>query len=148
MIRQKLLSTGFIESNEFFEKYINIVINPDEEGYVEKHHILPVSYFRIMKLPVDNGKDNLVTLSAYNHILAHYYLYRCVTNSEWKDRLALTFVYMKNGQQGHLLTLSEMEFLKILPYYAELSKYSYWKGRKRDRKSVQKSIDTRMKKEG
>ena len=144
MIRQKLLDTGFIESNESFEKYIAIVSNPDKEGYVERHHILPASYFRIKGIPIDNTKENFVTLSAYNHILAHYYLYRCVTNPEWKNRLALTFMFMKKGQQGHLLTLPEEEFLKLLPEYAELSKYDYWKGRKRSRDSVQRSIATRM----
>lgn len=144
MIRQKLLDTGFIEPNEAFEKYIDIVSNPDKEGYVERHHILPASYFRIKKLPIDNTKENFVTLSAYNHILAHYYLYRCVTDVEWKNRLALTFVLMKKGQQGHLLTLSEEEFLKLLPEYAKLAEYDYWRGRQRSKESVQRSIETRM----
>ena len=118
MIRQKLFATGLIEPNEAFEKYIYIVSNPDTEGYVEKHHILPASYFRIKEIPIDNTKENFVTLSAYNHILAHYYLYRCVTDTEWKNRLALAFVLMKKGQQGHLLTLPEEEFLQLLPEYA------------------------------
>ena len=142
MIRKKLLDTGYIEDNEALTKYIEIMNCPQTGGYVEKHHILPVSYFKLVGLPVDNSVDNLVSLSAFNHILAHYYLYRCVTNVRWKNKLATAFIFMKHGQQGHLLTLEENEFLKVLPYY---SKLSYWKGRKRDRKSVGKSIETRMK---
>ena len=82
MIKQKLLETGFIEENESFEKYLTIVSNPDTGGYVERHHILPASYFRVVGIPIDNTKSNLVTLSPYNHILAHYYLYQCVRNEE------------------------------------------------------------------
>lgn len=144
MIENMLLETGVIERNKYFEKYVEIVSKPDQEGYVEKHHILPVSYFRLRNLDVDNSPYNIVTLSAYNHILAHYYLYRCITDPEWKNKLALAFQFMKRGQQGHLLTLTESEFISLLPEYAKLSEYNYWKGRRRSTQSIQKSIQTRM----
>ena len=51
MIRKMLLDTGYIIENENLEKYIKIVTHPDTEGYVERHHILPVSYIWQYCLP-------------------------------------------------------------------------------------------------
>lgn len=41
---------------------------PVPAGYIENHHILPVSYGG------KNGKNNLIPLSAEDHFLAHYLL--------------------------------------------------------------------------
>lgn len=129
--KERLLNTGVIEDNEYFKKYISIIENETREGYVESHHIIPECYYRFFKIPIDNSVENRVNLSPFLHILAHYYLYYCVIHKEFRNRLALAFVWMKNGQQGHLLTLSEQEFIEALPRYLELRNTNYWKGRKR-----------------
>lgn len=151
MIRKMLLDTGCVIENENLEKYIKIVTHPDTEGYVERHHILPVSYFRLKNIPIDNSSTNIVTLSAYNHLLAHYYLYGCISNPMLRSRLAFAFVFMQKSQQGLKLKSTEAEFLAALPAYSNIIEDNYqfhsacWKGKRRSRESVERSIATRMK---
>ena len=130
-LKQKLLDLKLVEDNVYLDKYLQIVSNESTDDYTESHHIIPVCYYKIHSLEVDNTSSNRVKLSAYNHMLAHYYLYYCVTDVEVKNRLALAFLYMKNGQQGHLLTLEENAFIEALPGYLELRNTNYWQGRKR-----------------
>ena len=128
-LKEKLLSLGIVEDNEYLDKYINIVQKNDKCEYLESHHIIPVCYYKLNNIEVDNSCSNRVNLSVFNHLLAHYYLYYCVKNDELKNRLALAFILMKNGQQGHLLTLNENEFITHLPNYVNIHNTNYWKGR-------------------
>lgn len=121
LIREKLLSTGYIEDTDALTKYIEIVSKEETQALLtEKHHIVPVSYFKLTNQEIDNSAENIVKLSIYNHLLAHYYLYNCAKTGALKSRLALAFVRMKSGQQSHLLTLDEASFIEALPRYAEL----------------------------
>lgn len=81
-LKEKLLQTNLFFNNEYLDKYVELCNNPknNKESIVEKHHILQVLAFNILKLPVDNSSDNLVELDIKNHVLAHYYLSLCSKN--------------------------------------------------------------------
>ena len=79
-LRQSLLKTNLFIQNEFFEQYVNIVSSDDAvlDGIAyHKHHIIPRCYFNKINQTVDNSDNNIVNLSYSNHILAHFYLYKC-----------------------------------------------------------------------
>lgn len=99
MIREKLLATGTVVENEYFEKYINLITNPqnstNENIVIETHHIIPVSYFKHAGKDIDNSEDNLIDLDIKNHVLAHYYLALCS---------ALPWFYYGNATCVNLLT--------------------------------------------
>lgn len=62
-------------------------INPTKSDYYETHHILPKS------MGGDNSKDNLVKLTAREHFIAHWLLWRIYRNKE----TALAFHSMTIG---------------------------------------------------
>jgi hypothetical protein len=65
-----------------------------KEVYTEKHHIIPKS------LGGDNGKDNLVKLTAREHFIAHLFLYRCVASKQHKMKMGSAVHKMYQGKDG------------------------------------------------
>jgi hypothetical protein len=80
MNKEDLLKTGFFKNNNFLNKYLELFSEPITEHF-EKHHIIPRSYYKIIKSEVDNSKKNLKNISLKNHYLAHYYLTKCTTGT-------------------------------------------------------------------
>ena len=80
-IKVKLLNTNYFIDNEYLDKYCELIeLNKDtkkERPKTQSHHIVPVSYFKLSKLPIDNSKENRVNLLYKDHILVHYYLCLC-----------------------------------------------------------------------
>jgi len=78
-LKEKLLSLGCFEDNEYLDFYLQIVneelLTPSGE---ENHHIIPRCYYRYNNLEVDNSDENLVKLSHFKHCLCHYYLCLCL----------------------------------------------------------------------
>lgn len=121
MIRkEKLLQTkSFIDNNKL-DSYIDL-INESKANitkYTEEHHIIPQKYFKLLGLAVDNSKENLVKLSAFNHIYAHYLLCYCTTG-KLKTSCINAFLLMTQYNQ-RLLTAEEQEVIKNLTNYALL----------------------------
>lgn len=54
----------------YLEKYIELCFNDDTSDITESHHILPVKQFPQHQ----NKSNNIVKLTPYNHLKAHYYL--------------------------------------------------------------------------
>ena len=82
-----LLRYNMCIDNEYFRKYKDLVnresvIMPD--GIHERHHIVPRAVYKILGIDVDNSADNLINLNIKDHVLAHYYLSLCSTNSKFK----------------------------------------------------------------
>ena len=66
--------------NIYFVKYCNIIQENIQNKYslnMEKHHIVPKSYYKMFGLKINNASENLVYLDRLNHIKAHYYLSLC-----------------------------------------------------------------------
>ena len=125
-LKIKLLDTGLFLNNEFLSKYVDFLLNNsnkdkdqmNEALYIEKHHIIPKSYFRIKKNKIDNSQDNVVCLTCLNHMIAHYYLCLC-TDGQLKVAMLRAFGLLINSK-ADLLALPELEALKILAQYNDL----------------------------
>lgn len=77
-LKQKLLFTNLFIDNDQLSQYIDLVTSSQVvHGYTESHHILPRSFYKHNKLPVDDSVDNVVILSYADHCKAHWLLYYC-----------------------------------------------------------------------
>lgn len=73
------------EKNEKYDK--KIVKNRN------LHHKFPRSFSKILGEPVDNDKDNLISLSLADHFLVHYYYY-LLAKKGFRQRMATAFTFM------------------------------------------------------
>lgn len=89
------------ETNEWVDKYIEVLSdtsNFDAPKY-NIHHIKPVFTFKTEELNTrrkaikiaDKFNGNTIKLSIYNHILAHFYLWKIYNNNETKYPLCYLF---------------------------------------------------------
>lgn len=123
LLIQELLQLNIFELNDYFYKYVNLILNNINTKKVkyetEKHHIIPRSYYISRNLKVIN-KDNIVNLKYSDHILAHYYLCFCLIEDEDIDRSMFAFITMiKTNKNKYLdsLQLSEEKILEIRENY-------------------------------
>ena len=118
-LRDKLLNIDDIIDNEYLYQYVCLVqerANPiHDSSLMQKHHIIPRSYFEKADQPVDDSSDNIVSLFYADHILAHYYLSLCTTGCLGKA--------MKNAFLM-LVNFSETFEVTQLPEYQKL--YEEW----------------------
>ena len=81
--RNVLPKLNLFVDNEHLHKYIRLIernrVTPQLGGRTNAHHVIPRSWFKIMKLDIDNSQHNLVNLIYRDHVLAHYYLCLCTT---------------------------------------------------------------------
>lgn len=137
-LKNKLLQLDLVIDNEYLTKYLNLLNTLIvADGPIEVHHIVPECYYTLHGKAIDNSPTNLVSLTVFNHLLAHYYLFHCVKDLRLKSKLAYAFNAMKDGQQGKLLSLTEKEFIEQLPNYVELRNTSYWKNKKRSEENIE-----------
>lgn len=115
-IKSTLFTTA--NSNEFLMKYIELVDDalnqlrvkkPKTDPnyvYYEYHHILP----RCLFPDFGDVAENIVTLTAREHFMAHYYLTKIF------DSRALDFAYWRlcTDGRGRMITAEEYELGKIL----------------------------------
>lgn len=80
---QKVLE--IFENNEKYEK--KIVSNRN------LHHKFPRSFSKKLGEPVDNDKDNLISLSLADHFLVHYYYY-LLAKKGYRQAMATAFTFM------------------------------------------------------
>lgn len=111
------------ETNEWIDKYIEVLSdtsNFDAPKY-NIHHIKPVFTFKTKELNTrrkaekvaNKFNENMIKLSIYNHILAHFYLWKIYDNYETKNPLNYLFNTSKTIDE-----LTENE-LKIVAKLAE-----------------------------
>jgi len=98
MEKQTLLNLAIFIDNEYLDKYIQL-INNHSKSYIkfktQKHHIIPRAYFKHNNYKLDNSKNNLVCLTYKDHILAHYYLYKC-SKGWFNDCMLRALTYLSN----------------------------------------------------
>lgn len=115
-LKEILLSTAVIENNEFLDKYITLINNnrqTQKEKYKhQRHHIIPQSYYRMNKSEIDNSQNNLVYLTHYDHLLAHYLLYKC-SIYPLKPQCALACKLVFGAMQ---VSISEIPFINEAEY--------------------------------
>lgn len=134
MIKEKLLSLGIIDHNDYFEKYVQLIINnvqTEKQTYkTQRHHIIPRCYYKHKKLDVDNSSENLVNLLYRDHILAHYYLCLCVKDENIRHDCIMAFTYLTDRIDSLKITsaynlkidieYSREEIVQQLPHFQEL----------------------------
>ena len=90
--------------NPYAQKYIELISTPDAGTEVEGHHIVPVAFYKYvlgcektrLVSSLDMVPENIVQLSKEHHIIAHYYLARCIKhpNNIFTDSQIYAFVNM------------------------------------------------------
>lgn len=91
----------FFNTMTYQEKYYEIINNglkdKPEIGYYEHHHIVPKSICPLLK----NSKLNLIYLTAKNHFLAHYYIWKWFRDElhekKWSRRMCYALNMMKRN---------------------------------------------------
>lgn len=91
-------SLFFETDNEYWQKVLDIFAK--NEKYEKKvvsnrnlHHKFPRSFSKKLGEPVDNDKDNLISLSLADHFLVHYYYY-LLAKKGFKQAMATAFTFM------------------------------------------------------
>lgn len=72
----KYITEAFDIGSEYFKKMINI-FSQEKVGDLYIHHIVPRCFFKRKKIECDNSEDNLIPLTYKQHILVHFYAYKC-----------------------------------------------------------------------
>lgn len=114
-LKQKLLNTGYFVNNQFLDDYLELVSKNDKDSYIESHHILPRSYFKLLNLKCDNNENNLVKLSYFNHCKAHFLLTNCTTDKLRHANL-LTLRLMTGSKRAKFCHLTATELLTVKLY--------------------------------
>lgn len=108
----------------YAEKYLALVSADENIPGAEGHHIVPVAYYRYV-LGCDTVRrvsspdmvpENIVNLGKTHHILAHYFLARCIKNPNnvFTDSQIYAFINMFARNKSTL---------KANPYYAEMAMF-------------------------
>lgn len=91
-------SLCFDTENEYWQRVLDIFAK--NEKYEKKvvsnrnlHHKFPRSFSKILGEPVDNDKDNLISLSLPDHFLVHYYYY-LLAKKGYRQAMATAFTFM------------------------------------------------------
>ena len=116
---QTLINDNIIEPNDYYNKYLTLIYsnNIHESSIINKHHIIPRCYYKHYNLAVDNSSNNVVKLSIPDHILAHYYLYKC-SKATWFKNANLCSLMFFLGQKE----ITEEKLSEFLPEAEEIFK--------------------------
>ena len=121
--KETLLKTGYFVDNEYLDMYVDLIYKNKDTSYVRNatnnHHIIPKSYYKRLKKPINNSSENIVTVLFKDHVLAHYYLYLCTLNEEDKYSNAcvlnhLTGLSKRRGINFNIDDLSLTELQKYM----------------------------------
>ena len=108
--------------NPYANKYIELISNPNDGDNLQGHHIVPAAFYKYvlgcekvrLVSSLDMVPDNIVHLTKTNHVLAHYYLARCIKNPNniFTDSQLYAFVNMfsKRVMKNHPLFDEMVEF--------------------------------------
>ena len=99
-LKNYLLATNMFIDNDFLVDYCKLIIEnlttKRTKFKTQVHHIIPKSYFKIIRKEVNNNKENLVNLQYSDHILAHYFLSLCCINKELRYYMESALAFMVN----------------------------------------------------
>lgn len=148
--------------NQHFVAMMNVINVAKHNKHVKghRHHIIPRSWFKWKGIEIDNSKDNLVILSAEEHLKVHKLAVLCAKESYLRGAMLAAVGLLSNGERPTGIRISEDTKLKIknsvhkwyednreehiqktkdgmknVPY----EKLAYWKGKKRDPEAIAKS---------
>lgn len=77
-LKEKLITIGLCEDNEWLDKYVELIVENQSTEKIkyetQRHHIVPRNFFEYNNEKIDNSDDNLVNLFTIDHCRAHAYL--------------------------------------------------------------------------
>ena len=124
------------ENFEWIEKYFEILLNSLNVNSLKyrKHHIIPCFVFkdgnhklRKETLPIaDAINNNLIKLSVYNHIIAHYYLWKIIKSEDSRKA-----IYMMCAKRN-IICLSENEIKEFAKIQEECAKENMTKEQRKE----------------
>lgn len=99
-------SIVFETDNPYWQRVLDIFAK--NEKYEKKvvsnrnlHHKFPRSFSKLLGEPVDNDKDNLISLSLSDHFLVHYYYY-LLAKKGYRQSMATAFRLMARKGMKYL----------------------------------------------
>lgn len=124
-LKQTLLDLNFVVDNSFLDDYCELVVSNLTNDYMpfetNKHHIVPKHYFLNTGKVVDNSSSNIVVLTCVDHVLAHWLLANCASNTYYfyANMSAVLFVASKYNLLPEEFFKSEEALNSYKQYYAE-----------------------------
>ena len=98
--------TEYFESNEYMTKYIELLNNYKSSTEGEKHHAIPVCFYKqkykcksrkaAERLANEDINNIIIQLPIPQHVLAHFYLCRCCVDKLMFERLFNAFKLLHN----------------------------------------------------
>lgn len=99
------LEECFDKESEYYNKMMLIINTSDNnKDFVQKHHIVPRSYFNHKAWKVDNSDENIAYITAYEHALVHYYAWKC-SKSIIRKSMASAWHFMVNTAAKGLMNI-------------------------------------------
>lgn len=133
MDKKTLLNTGFFIDNDYLDKMMEIISNPDTSGKTEDHHILPACV----------GGTELVSLSVKQHFYVHYYLTLC-TQGLLKMKMNYAFKMMAfTRDQWKSMTKDELDMMA--DYYKRMVESNCFKNNYERTDDIKKKISNTLK---
>lgn len=123
-IKEKLLETGLFIDNEWLAKYCDLIeinkLNNYNKLNYQSHHILPRNLFKILKIKIDNSKNNRVNLLYKDHILAHYYLSKCIIDKYYHNMFSAVLFLIRDHQNFKPFDINSLDdYQKCYEHYRE-----------------------------
>lgn len=120
-LRKQLVECGLCIDNEYLDRYVDLINdNLDTPSVVRKtqqHHIKPRYYYKHTHRRLDNSKQNLVNLLYRDHVLAHYYLFKCSPDNSLYQHCNSVSIAIILGHNN--FPKSELEILEQLDDYQQ-----------------------------
>lgn len=150
-IREKLKNTNIFLENEYFEKYIELMVKnqstKQQPFKTQLHHIVPKFYFKRCGIEIDESSLNVVNLLYADHVIAHYYLAMCCINGEdkYSNLSGVRRIFGKINCTPKIKDLIE-NFDEIQKYYEDTKHqvYDLYKMSDETKKKISDSITGRI----
>lgn len=127
-MKQQLLATTIFKDCVYLDKYIELIHNnisrSAEVGRTQRHHIIPVCYYKQFNLDVNNNETNLVNLLLADHLRAHCYLLLSSTDNLFKSNMFYAICFITGNTVS-----TEDDVLKLLSEDFEMYQNAYEEGR-------------------
>ena len=122
-LKQKLLRLGLVVDNEYLDKYCLLIecnaLTKYEKFRTNRHHIIPRFYYKYNNLEVDDTINNTVHLLYVDHVLAHFYIYSCISDNVKYYKYAAVCAFIKISTSKNI-DLTEKELLDSLIDYQKV----------------------------
>ena len=120
-LREQLVECGLCVDNEYLDRYVDLICDnfntPNVTKKTQQHHIRPRYYYKHTHQRLDNSKQNLVNLLYKDHVLAHYYLFKCSPDNslyQYCNSVSIAIIF------GHdNFPKSELDILEQLDDYQQ-----------------------------